>query len=198
MYQDISIWESHSTMSPHKYSLIQNTISAATRMVATQLDAVPRVWNNKETVWVHTEETILLAKKYREIIKTYGWSLPRIIDLLQVHDIPEILTGDMDPRKIKSNKKYPLEDWAMTNLISNPNDRDLWYEYSSGDSLDAQFAKAFDKLQFLNELIKLWDINEYNWALKNYRLYFEPFPELLKIVDSPKFPDINYHYQKAA
>ncbi len=198
MYQDISIWKSHSTMSPHKDSLIQKTISDATRMVATQLDAVPRVWNDNESVWVHTEETILLAKKYREIIKTYGWSLPRIISLLQVHDIPEILTGDMDPRFTNPNTKFYLEEWAMTSLVSDPNDRDLWYEYSSGESIDAQFAKAFDKLQFLNELIKLWDINEYNWALKHYRLYFEPFPELLKIVDSPKFPDINYHYQKAA
>ena len=58
MYQDISIWKSHSTMSPHKDSLIQKTISDATRMVATQLDAVPRVWNDNESVWVHTEETI--------------------------------------------------------------------------------------------------------------------------------------------
>lgn len=185
-------------MSPQNDSPIQNTISGATRMVATQLDAVPRVWNDKESVWVHTEETILLAKKYWEIIKTYGWSLPRIISLLQVHDIPEILTGDMDPRFTNAQSKFQLEELALTYLISNPNDRDLWYEYSSGDSLDAQFAKAFDKLQFLNELIKLWNSDEYNWALKHYRLYFEPFPELLKIVDNPKFPDINYHYQKAA
>jgi hypothetical protein len=59
-------------MSPHKDSLIQSTISSATQKVAEQLKDVPRVWNNEENVWVHTEGTIELAKKYREIIAMYG------------------------------------------------------------------------------------------------------------------------------
>lgn len=61
----------------------------------------------------------------------------------------------MDPRFTNPSTKFYLEEWAMRSLISNQNDQDLWYEYSSGETLDAQFAKAFDKLQFLNELIKL-------------------------------------------
>jgi 5'-deoxynucleotidase YfbR-like HD superfamily hydrolase len=166
---------------------IQSTISEATLKVAEQLKDVPRVWNNEETVWTHTEGTIELAKKYKEIIALYGWSLSWVIDLLKLHDIPEILTGDMDPRFTNPNTKFYLEEWAMTSLISNQNDRSLWYEYSLGGSLEAQFAKAFDKLQFLNELIKRWDKKEYYWALGHYRKYFIPFPELLKIIDTPIF-----------
>jgi 5'-deoxynucleotidase YfbR-like HD superfamily hydrolase len=166
---------------------IQSTISEATLKVAEQLKDVPRVWNNEETVWTHTEGTIELAKKYKEIIAPYGWSLSWVIDLLKLHDIPEILTGDMDPRFTNPNTKFYLEEWAMTSLISNQNDRSLWYEYSLGGSLEAQFAKAFDKLQFLNELIKRWDKKEYYWALGHYRKYFIPFPELLKIIDTPIF-----------
>lgn len=168
---------------------IQSTISKATLKVAEQLKDVPRIWNSEETVWTHTEGTIELAKKYREIIALYGWSLSWVIDLLKLHDIPEILTGDMDPRFTNPNSKYYLEEWAMTSLISNQNDRSLWYEYSLGESLNAQFAKAFDKLQFLNELIKRWDKKEYYWALGHYRKYFIPFPELLMIIDTPIFSE---------
>lgn len=179
-------------------SPIQSTISSATQKVAEQLKGVPRVWNNEENVWVHTEGTIELAKKYREIIAMYGWSFSRIIDLLQVHDIPEILTGDMDPRFTNPNTKFYLEEWAMTSLVSDPNDRDLWYEYSSGESIDAQFAKAFDKMQFLLKLQTIWWESEYPWALANYRKYFLPFTELLQIVDNPIFLNSDRYFQKAA
>lgn len=189
LLSDSFYWSTYTKPSP-KIDPIQTTISVATQKVTEQLKGIPRVWNNEENVWIHTEGTIELAKKYREIIEIYGWSLSRIIDLLQVHDIPEILTGDMDPRFTNPSTKFYLEEWAMRSLISNQNDQDLWYEYSSGETLDAQFAKAFDKLQFLNELIKLWDHKEYNWALKHYRKYFIPFPELLDIIDNPTFSTI--------
>lgn len=196
MYKDINTWVSHSIVQPQQYSKVQSTISDATRRVAEQIKNIPRVWNNEENVWIHTEGTIELAKKYRKIIKTYGWSISRVIDLLFVHDIPEILTGDMDPRFTDPNTKFYLEEWAMTSLISNQNDRDLWYEYSSGETLDTQFAKAFDKLQFLNELKKLWDTDEYQWAFNFHRKFFDPFPELLAIINSSSFPEENINLHK--
>lgn len=61
----------------------------------------------------------------------------------------------MDPRYTDPQSKSQLEEWAMTRLITDTTDRELWYEYSLGETLDAQFAKAFDKLQFLNELLKI-------------------------------------------
>lgn len=115
-----------------------------------------------------------------------------------VHDIPEILTGDIDPRYMNSNKKNSLEEWAMTNLISNPNDRDLWYEYAFGETINSKFAKAFDKLQFLNNLIRLSEETEYWNAMKKYRVHFEPFPELLQIVDKPLFLASEKNFQKVA
>lgn len=187
IFTESLFWENNTKLVNENPS-IQSTISRATLRVAIQLKDVPRIWNNEENVWAHTEGTIELAKKYSEIIKAHGWSLSRIIDLLQVHDIPEIITGDTDPRYIEASTKYKNEEEAMLTLIIDKNDRELWYEYSSGKTLDAQFAKAFDKLQFLNELIKLWDFKEYNWALKHYRKYFIPFPELLNIIDNPIFP----------
>lgn len=193
----------------HGYSPQEKEIwkipSFATHAVASLLNDVPRVWTTiepfqkeTESVWTHTTETIALTKKYDYIIEKYWWDIAHIINLLLVHDIPEILTGDMDPRKIKSNKKNPLENWAMTNLISNPNDRDLWYEYSSWETLDAQFAKAFDKMQFLLKLQTIWWESEYPWALENYRKYFLPFTELLQIVDNPIFLNSDRYFQKAA
>ena len=61
----------------------------------------------------------------------------------------------MDPRYIHPNMKFSFEEWAMMRLISNQADRDIWYEYTTGETLDAQFAKAFDKLQFLENLKRI-------------------------------------------
>lgn len=179
--------------------------SIATQAVAKLLNYVPRVWTTeepfqkeKENVWIHTTETIALIKEYANLIKKYWWDMAHIINLLIVHDIPEILTGDMDPRLIDPNTKFYLEEWAMTNLISNPNDRDLWYEYAFGETIDSKFAKVFDKLQFLNNLIRLWEETEYWNAMKKYRVHFEPFPELLQIVDKPTFLVSEKKIQKVA
>ncbi len=107
--------------------------------------------------------------------------------LLEVHDIPEILTEDTDPRYTDAHVKHIREEWAMILLISNPDDREAWYEYAAGESIDAQFAKAFDKMQFLLKLQEIGWENEYSGAMRNYRKYFLPFPELLQIVDNPVF-----------
>lgn len=160
------------------------------------LSDVQRVWTKdpeiqeEESVLDHTRESIELARKYSHIIEQYGWNPLRVVHLLEVHDIPEILTGDTDPRRIDAHVKHVREEWAMTLLISNPSDREAWQEYAEGESIDAQFAKAFDKMQFLLKLQKIGWRSEYPWAMRNYRKYFLPFPELLEIVDHPIFSTI--------
>lgn len=162
-------------------------LSASSLQVSKQLHQIPRVWNQKESVWVHTEEAIQLATQHGEIVRKYGWNPDRVRAILRVHDIPELLTEDKDPRYTCPHLKHTTEEWAMSLLIGNESDRQLWYEYSTWESIDAQFAKAFDKLQFLRELENIPWISEYRNAMELYRKYFEPFSELLKIVDNPRF-----------
>lgn len=169
------------------------TISQSFAVLKQYLSKIQRVWTKnpeitaKESVLEHTQESIALVKKFSDIIKKYGWNPLRIIHLLEVHDIPEILTGDTDPRGTDAHIKHTREEWAMILLISDSEDRDAWYEYAAGESIDAQFAKAFDKMQFLLKLQAIGWKSEYPWALRNYRKYFLPFPELLEIVENPLF-----------
>lgn len=160
-----------------EYSLTNSTIR-----VSEELDTVPRIWNPHESVGEHTREAIALVDAYIEVVRKYGWNPESIKRLLKIHDIPEILTGDVDPRYSLAHIKHTTEEWAMSLLVSNTRDRDAWHEYAAGETLDAQFAKMFDKLQFLNELIQHKEhYHEYPTAFENYRKHFEPFPEFLEI-----------------
>lgn len=162
-------------------------VSLSTLSVSHQLHQVPRIWNDEETVWEHTEEAIGLTFQYEDIIRKYWGNPDRIRAILRVHDVPELLTGDMDPRFTCPKLKNTIETWAMSLLIGNESDRQLWHEYVLWETIDAQFAKAFDKLQFLKKLESTPWVDEYWKAMWYYRKYFELFPELLAIVDNPHF-----------
>jgi 5'-deoxynucleotidase YfbR-like HD superfamily hydrolase len=84
-----------------------------------------------------------------------GVHFEKLRTLLAIHDICEVLTGDIDPRSCPKGTKYRYEEWAMSLLVTNPIDRDYWYEYSEGESLESRVAKMLDKLQFLLKMLEL-------------------------------------------
>ena len=157
------------------------TLSNNTIQVLNELNHVPRVWTTflkwQESVGEHTNECIALVDQWEKEVKDLWWDPTRMKTLLKVHDICEILTWYIDPRYIHAGKKYWHEEWAIGLLMWNISDREAWYEYSLGESLDSQIAKMLDKLQFLTKMLALWYFNETKNAYQcYYKVYFEKFP----------------------
>ena len=62
-----------------------------------------------------------------------------------VHDVAEIVVGDLTPHDaIKGQKKHDLERAGMLKIA--PQWVDLFDEYEQGTSKEAQFVKSMDKL----------------------------------------------------
>lgn len=47
-------------------------VSRATRRVMEQLTLVPRVWNPEESVGMHTDAAIVIARQYHRVIEKFG------------------------------------------------------------------------------------------------------------------------------
>ena len=69
--------------------------------------------------------------------------LSKVLSLCIIHDIPEIIVGDLTPHDDCSNKAKD-EHIAMTKLA--PQWLHLFEEYEAGDTDEAKFVKQIDKL----------------------------------------------------
>ena len=161
---------------------------ASVTLLNNSLPLVSRIWTKslpwKESVAEHTMWALILVDQYKKLIEDLWWNPARIQAMLRIHDLPEILTWDIDPRSIAEHTKYYFEEWAMTLLIQNEKDRDLWYEYSQWETLDAQIAKMIDKLQFIEKMLHLWHTDKARSAYYiNYRKYFLPFPPFQRYLE---------------
>lgn len=126
------------------------------------LDRVPRIGYalrgvaDPESVSEHTFQTAFLA-----------WSLAgevpeldraRVVELAMVHDLAEVRLGDL-PRSAASylprEVKHHAERTAMRDLMAPLGEEgvDLLAEYQAGETAEARFVSACDKLQLL---IKVW------------------------------------------
>lgn len=67
----------------------------------------------------------------------------RVIEMCIIHDLPEVVVGDLTPYDDVSNKS---EEERMAMLELAPNWIELFDEYEAGISAEARFVKYLDKL----------------------------------------------------
>ncbi len=75
----------------------------------------------------------------------------RALELAIVHDLPEVHSGDITPHDgISKKEKTRRERAALSRLVDGHPKSDeltaLWEEYETGESPEARFVKACDKL----------------------------------------------------
>lgn len=124
--------------------------------------------------------------------------LERALKIALVHDINEALTGDIDAIKIAQGEvakteKEKLELTAirkLKDLLPQKQGEEiygLWQEYESGQSEEAKYIKALDKLETLTQLVdagyKTYDKPEFiaNYADKAVSRFPVLLP-MLKII----------------
>jgi putative hydrolase of HD superfamily len=69
--------------------------------------------------------------------------LTKVLSMCLVHDLPEVVVGDLTPHDDTTNKAE-LEHNAMKQLA--PEWLALFEEYEAGESKEARFVKQIDKL----------------------------------------------------
>ena len=88
----------------------------------------------------------------------------RAVKIALVHDLAEAITGDIDATLIKNNKitkeeKNKLENNAMLKMKNDlplelgDEIYNLWLEYEKGESKEARYVKAMDKIETTIHLI---------------------------------------------
>ena len=118
-------------------------------------------------------------------------SIERVIKLALVHDIAEASAGDIDAvhiaeGSVTKEEKEKLENDAinqMTDILDGEGKNEikcLWQEYEDGDTQEAKYIKALDKIETLLQLTetghKIFDKPQFiaNYADKS----IENFPKL--------------------
>ena len=94
---------------------------------------------NPESVASHSWGMAILAMK----LCPDNLNKTRVIEMCIVHDLPEIIVGDLTPHDVQTNK-YNDEIEAMNKLA--PFWLDLLLEYEEQRTEEAKFVKYLDKL----------------------------------------------------
>lgn len=126
----------------------------------------------QESVAEHTWRMSLMAVLLHKHLKD-DIDLGHTLKLIAVHDLPEIKAGDHHAFKEKPTNKPEKEQKALKDLTqlldSHLKDQiiNLWQEFEAGETPEAKFAQALDKLEVLiqhNQAdIKTWDEREYDF-----------------------------------
>ena len=117
-------------------------------------------WDNKqwninsdrlESVAEHVYGTCILAISMNSEFN-FGIDINRVLKMLTVHEIGEIIIGDITPfDSITREQKLNLEHKAMSDVLGNLNDKNellsLLFEFDEGKTKDAKFAYWCDKLE---------------------------------------------------
>ena len=89
-------------------------------------------------------------------------SVPRVVQMLLIHDIVEIDAGDTplfaeesDVNPVDAEREAAERIYGLLPSDQAQQLRDLWEEFEAADSVDARFAKAIDRLQpiLLNHVV---------------------------------------------
>jgi len=94
---------------------------------------------NPESVASHSWGMAILALR----LAPNDIDLTKVLSMCLVHDLPEVIVGDLTPHDDTTNKAK-LEHDAMKQLA--PDWLALFEEYEAGDSKEARFVKQIDKL----------------------------------------------------
>ena len=94
---------------------------------------------NPESVAAHSWGMAILALR----LAPKDIDLTKVLSMCLVHDLPEVIVGDLTPHDDVRNKAE-LEHSAMKELA--PDWLALFEEYEAGESREARFVKQIDKL----------------------------------------------------
>jgi len=105
--------------------------------------------NDPESVADHTYGTAVISMVLGDIM---GLDTEKMMRMALLHDLPEILTGDITPYdEITSAEKHEKEKTAINSLFNDiPNGNryiSLWQEYENGDSAEAVVVRNIDKFE---------------------------------------------------
>lgn len=139
---------------------------------ATLIAAGDRHENSAEHSWHLTLFARILAEHANQPV-----DVDRVIFMLMVHDIVEVDAGDVPIHGLQNPNKEADEQAAATRLFGLlPDDqalllRQCWDEFEEGETADARFAKAIDRLQpiLLNAVTGGGTWKEFNVSLEQVR-----------------------------
>lgn len=128
----------------------------------------------RESVAEHTWRMAMMAMVLAPEL-TSSINLSRTIEIILVHDIPEILAGDRAAWKKENPNKHEEEKESLLKLTqilpkqTQEKIMSLWLEFEENKTPEAQLAHALDKLEALiqhNQAnIKTWKKSEREFSL---------------------------------
>lgn len=123
-----------------------------------------------EHTWRMAYMAVLLAPHLEQPV-----DLGKVLRMIIVHDVAEIRAGDYHAFKDVPADKRAQEARALAGIVSGLGAetageiQSLWNEFEDGQTPEARFAQALDKLEVLiqhNEAdITTWDAREYDFNL---------------------------------
>lgn len=126
-----------------------------------------------ETVQEHTLVCRMMVECMIDHLPEFSITdILEILNMLEVHDYPEVITGDLvivtydqKEKRLLKIKKFKLEYKAMKKIASELGDVGkeifaLWYRFEKSDDRLASFARQIDKYQCIEKAMKYESIGE--------------------------------------
>jgi putative hydrolase of HD superfamily len=120
---------------------------------------VMRGIENAETVAAHSWRMALMALMKEREITVLGGDINHIIEMCLLHDVGEVVIGDIVPeehqhceKKISRDEKKRIEQEAISQLAIKYDFmklKDIFDEYEKQESINAKIVKNLDKLDML-------------------------------------------------
>ena len=160
--------------------------------------AGPKMYNipDCETVASHSWRSAVMALQMKDKLKEQGIDVNEVVRILLVHDLGEVVTGDIPPekwqqgeKKITAKEKKKMEVSAVAWMTKEYNVPFLWKGYrdfEKQETATSQFAKdmeIYESIQQAYEYIKDYPEKE---ILQQYIPYHKPRIRdsgIIKIID---------------
>jgi len=143
-----------------KVNQTKNLISSLEHIY--QLKTIPRSgWlqsgiapEGVESIASHSYGMSILIMHLRSELETNGVNVERALNMALVHDIAESIVGDLTPLdNVSESEKYVAEAAAFKQIVKGVREgeyfQDLWEDFESVKSPEAQVVKRIDKLDML-------------------------------------------------
>lgn len=113
--------------------------------------------NDPESIADHSFGAAVMALSLKDEIEADGGNTDRIVQMMLIHDLAESRIGDIVPEqwqtdKISKETKIEMERKAVhkiAELYNFPEFAELWEEFETGKTRDAQIANDMDRLDMV-------------------------------------------------
>ena len=107
-----------------------------------------------ESIAAHSYGMSILILHLRTVLQSNGVNVERALNMALIHDIAESIVGDLTPKdNVPESIKYEAEAAAFKQIVKDVREgeyfKELWEEFESVKSLEAQVVKRIDKLDML-------------------------------------------------